>query len=351
MNILIVKLSAIGDVVHTLPSLSALRKLYPQARITWVIEEAASDLIRNHPYLDQMIISRRKPWLEDIKKGRFGVLKEIRQFIKELRSCHYDLVIDFHGLFKSSLIVLLARAPRKLGFDSMQELSGLFVNEKIPEDMGKHAVARYLDFIRYLDPESLVLRDSFEAGVIESFIPVGDEEEKKIMDLVKLHGLEGREFVAVNPVAFWETKLWQERKFAQLCDLIVDSFRVSIVFTGTGKEDLGPIQAMMRNPAVNMAGETSLRELACLYRKAAALITTDSGPMHIAAAMGTPVVALFGPTDPARTGPCGKNHRVIRKDLSCSPCFLKRCPTKECMRRIEVEEVFQAVESSLRRTN
>jgi heptosyltransferase I len=162
MNILLIKLSAIGDVIHTLPALAALRKLYPGAHITWVIEEASSDLIMGHPYLDHVIISYRKQWINDLKQYRIGKpLNEIKSFLSELRSRPYDLVIDLHGLFKSAVIVLLSAGKRKLGYNSMQELSGLFLGEKIPEDMEKHAVDRYLDFLRYLgadvkEPEFLI---------------------------------------------------------------------------------------------------------------------------------------------------------------------------------------------------
>ena len=116
MNILIVKLSAIGDVIHTLPSLSALRQLYPEAHITWVVEEAAADLVKNHPYLDEVLISRRKRWSKDFRSGQFRrPLEEIRSFIKTLRQRDYDLVIDFHGLFKSSMIVFLQPRKKKTG--------------------------------------------------------------------------------------------------------------------------------------------------------------------------------------------------------------------------------------------
>ncbi|MDD5170898.1 MAG: glycosyltransferase family 9 protein, partial [Syntrophales bacterium] len=141
MNILIVKLSAVGDVVHTLPALAALRKTYPQAHITWVIEEAAADIIRDHPLLDQVIVSRRKSWMEAIGKGRVReTFKEIRSFLKGIRDRHYDLVIDFHGLFKSAILVGFAKGSRKLGYNSLQEMSGLFYTEKIPENLNKHAV-------------------------------------------------------------------------------------------------------------------------------------------------------------------------------------------------------------------
>ncbi len=356
MNILIIKLSAIGDVVHTLPSLAALRKLYPHAHITWVIEEAASDLIRDNPLLDKVIVSRRKTWIADIKKCRLGVLREIFEFIREVRSRNYDLVIDFHGLLKSALIVFISSGKRKLGYDSMQELSGLFLTEKIPEDMKKHAVFRYLDFIRYLCRQD----SSFNGGGDEEnnkkkhmnasldedpvfVLPTREEEEKKIERLLQKRGVVAKRFVAVNPIALWETKLWDDGSIAELSDLVSRELALSVVFTGMEKEKIRRIQAMMKSASVSLAGETSLRELACLYRHATLVISTDSGPMHIAAAVGTPVVGLFGPTDPARTGPYGSRHRVLRTGLSCSPCFLKKCDSRECMRRITAKEAFQAI--------
>ncbi len=358
MNILIVKLSAIGDVVHTLPALAALRKLYPQAFITWVIEEGAAELIQDHPYLDKVLVSHRKRWLRDLKRGHLKTVGNIMDFIRELRSRRYDLVIDFHGLLKSSLIVLLTTAERKIGYDSMQELSGLFIREKVPEDMDKHAVDRYLDLVRYLDTKELVMsggrscKATATAGdcqeKVEFIIPVLDAQEKRITQLLLSNGLTGR-FVALNPIALWQTKLWDDAGFARLCDRIVAELKLPVVFTGTRKQEISPIQSLMSVPSVNLAGETSLRELTCLYRHAALVITTDSGPMHIAAAVGTPVVALFGPTDARRTGPYGKGHRVVSVDIPCRPCFRKKCPTRECMHGITADAVFKAVSDILAR--
>jgi len=337
VNILIVKLSAIGDVVHTLPSLAALRKLYPKSHITWVVEEASSDIIRGHPYLNRVIISRRKRWIENLKK--FHDIKitisEIRLFIKTLRDRKYDLVIDFHGLSKSSMIVILGGGKRKLGYDSMQELSGLFLNEKIPEDMEKHAVDRYLDFIRYLGTD---------IDNPEFYIPIEEENRTRVETLLKANGIDINEpFVTVNPVAFWDTKLWEDVKFARLCDRIAEDLKQKVVFTGnSGDGRIKHIQSMMNFPSVNLEGQTTLKDLAYLYKLSVLLVTTDSGPMHIAAAMNAPTVALFGPTDPSRTGPYGKGHIVVRKKMSCSPCFLKQCDTKRCMKEITVEEVFEA---------
>jgi heptosyltransferase I len=338
VNILIVKLSAIGDVIQTLPSLAALRRLCPDAHITWVVEEAAADLIKNHPYLDAVLVSRRKSWSKDIQRGRFGeTLKEIKSFLKDLRQRHYDLVIDFHGLFKSAMIVYLSRGKRKLGYDSLQELSGLFLNEKIPEDMNKHAVDRYLDFPRYLGAQM----DS-----AQFVLPSDQETMAKVQNLLREYNLEDKKFIAINPVALWETKLWNNEKFARLADLINNKLQVKVVFTGNEKKAIDEITSLMTTEKINLGGRTSLPELAGLYKKAQMVISTDSGPMHMAAAVQTPVIALFGPTDPARTGPYGSGHTVIRTQLPCSPCFMKKCATKKCMEDISVDEVFAAVEKN-----
>jgi len=343
MNILIIKLSAIGDVVHTLPALSALRMLYPDAHITWVIEEASSDIIQNNPHLDRILISRRKYWLENLKRFRnIGkTIIEIRSLISELRDRHYDLVIDFHGLFKSSVFVLLSGGKRKLGYDSMQELSGFFLNEKIVEDMNKHAVDRYMDFPRYLGAE-----------IEQPEFVISFEEDNKIRvrRLLQENYIDSADsFVAINAIAFWKTKLWDNNKFARLCDRIVEELNYTVVFTGgTNGGSIERIRSKMTQRSVNLEGRTSLRDLAYLYTLSALLVTTDSGPMHIAAAVKTPTVALFGPTDPTRTGPYGEHHIIIRKELPCSPCFLKRCDTNRCMQEISTDEVFEAIKTVIK---
>jgi 3-deoxy-D-manno-octulosonic-acid transferase/heptosyltransferase-1 len=291
-----------------------------------------------------VIISRRKSWLNDLKTSRFGrPVKEFSEFVKTLRDRPYDLVIDFHGLFKSAVIVLLSGGRRKLGYDSMQELSGLFYSEKIPEDMKKHAVDRYLDFLHYLGAN---------VEVPEFTIPIGKDRQTHVASILQAEGIDvEKPFVAVSPVALWETKLWSNHQFAWLCDRIIQDMKVPVVFTGSEEKAIEGIQSFMTMPSVNLAGRTTLRDLTCLYREASLLITTDSGPMHLAAAVGTPVVALFGPTDPRRTGPYGPGHTVISKALPCSPCFLKTCASQQCMRDITVEEVFEAVKEKLEETS
>ena len=335
VNILIVKLSAIGDVIHTLPSLAALRHLYPDTHITWVVEEAAADIVKNHPYLNAVIVSRRKSWPKDILNNKFlKPLFNMRSLIKEVRQRPYDLVIDFHGLFKSSIIVLLSSGKRKLGYNSLQELSGLFLTEKIPEDMNKHAVDRYLDLPRYLGAK---------IDKAEFVLPQNKDAEVKVQTLMSKHNLRGGEFIAINPIAYWETKLWYDNNFAILADLIKNNLQMDVVFTGSEKTIIEEITSKTKTKTINLGGQTTLLDLAYLYKKARFLITTDSGPMHMAAAVGTPVIALFGPTDPVRTGPYGENHTIVRTEMPCSPCLLKKCPTRKCMQDISPEQVFSVI--------
>lgn len=342
MEILIIKLSAIGDVIHTLPSLRALKETFPHSRITWVVETAAADLLGGNPDLDRVIVFPRKSWVRNLKQWRdLGkTLAEAGDFFRALRDRKYDMIIDFHGLLKSAVLAFAARGSRKIGYDSYQELSGLFYTEKIPEDMNKHAVDRYLDFPRFL---------GFKGTEARFNIYPDAENERKIDDLLAHKGVSGKHpLVAASPQALWKTKLWDSGKFAALCDRIGLELGGMVVFTGNGAgEIIEDIRSRMTTGSVNLEGMTSLRDLAALFRRVPVVVTTDSGPMHLAAAVKTPVVAIFGPTSPERTGPYGEGHVVLQKKIACSPCFLKNCEKMQCMKEISVDEVFQAVKEIL----
>lgn len=344
MKILIVKLSAIGDVIHTLPALNAIRDHYPDAHITWLIEEAASDLIIGHRALDRVIISKRKRWMKQIKGARRSTaFREMQRFFRELRDTHYDIIIDFQSLLKSGVMVWLARGNRKIGFDKgmqHQEHSYLFLNERVPPvDMEVHALTRGLMLIETIGAKS---------EMVAYDIPVSSEDRSQVKSLLETHGIDGtRPLVAINPVALWETKLWFNDRFAALADRLVKESGVDVVFTG-GSGDrpvIDDIIATMTATAANLSGRTSLKMLAALYRQSALLVTTDTGPMHLAAAVDAPVVALFGPTAPWRTGPFGDGHQVIRTAPACSPCFKRLCDEHQCMcmTDITVDQVLDAV--------
>lgn len=342
MNILIVKLSAIGDVIHTLPALNAVRRYFPAARITWLVEEAASDLLDGHPALDRVLVSKRKRWLKDLRgPSCLNAAKEIYYFIKQLRETHYDLILDFQALLKSGILIALARGKRKVGFDrglEHMEYSYLFLNERVPAvDMEHHALERGMMLLKSLG----IYSDEIEYGLVVS----GDDREK-VHDLLRGNTLtHAAKLVAVNPVAKWKTKLWSHRKFAQLADRLIGHYGAGIVFTGSRKDrrTIHTIQSAMKGRAVNLAGETTLKMLAALYSEADTVVSTDTGPMHLAVSVGTPAVALFGPTAPWRTGPYGPGHQIVRAGLECAPCFKRQCETVDCMGQISVEQVFNAV--------
>ena len=346
VNILIVKTSAIGDVIHTLPSLWSLRTHFPEAHITWLVEESAADLVIGHPAVNRVLVARRKTWLNDFRSGRiFQAFSAFLRFVRELRDTRYDLVIDFQGLLKSAVWVVLARGVRKAGFGrgmEHAEHSYLALNERIPAvDMNQHALDRSLLLLKGI---------GVPAGDIRYAVPISAQHESEVLALLRACDVQAEDrMVAINPMARWPTKLWEAQSFAALADRLEDE-GIRVVFTG-GREDgpaLDEISRLMTRRVRRVDGKTSLNQLAALYRRAQVVLTTDSGPMHLAVAVGTPVVALFGPTAPWRTGPYGANHVVLRADLSCSPCFKKQCLTavyeeRACMKRLTVDQVAHAV--------
>ncbi|MEZ4528421.1 MAG: lipopolysaccharide heptosyltransferase II [Desulfobacterales bacterium] len=350
MNILIVKLSAIGDVIHTLPALNALRGHYPDARIDWLIEETAAPLVEGHEALDRVIVSRRKAWIRGLIKGpsRLENLKSLLAFVHSLRETSYDLIIDFQQLLKSGIPVRLARGMRRAGFDrgmEHMEHSHLFLNERIrPVSMEIHALRRYLMLIESL---GVPVRD------LEYRIPVRTAERNAVEELLRGAG-RGRMLVGINPVAQWKTKLWQNEKFALLADRLIRDMGADIVFTGGpgDRETVEDIRSRMKEASLSLAGKTNLRQLAALYEKSDLVISTDTGPMHLAAAVGTPVAALFGPTAPWRTGPFGWGHEIVRTGVRCSPCCKRRCSQGDgvCMSGIQVSDVLDAVRKIRTRT-
>ena len=347
-SILIVKLSAIGDVIQTLPMVEALKNQYPQAGIDWLVEEDASDLLVGHPALNRLIISRRKSWQKLLfQRGKlWDTLREIRGFIRELRSQDYDWVIDNHGVFKSGVLVFLSRGRRKIGFKASagiaDEGSYLFTNERYkPLSIERHALERYLDLASQIG-----VRGSRPS--LEFLLP--SEFQKKAEDLLRENGFFSRPIVVIHPMAKWETKQWPLEKFARLISALAQK-GTSVVVTGSRQDEEAVREILRRvdrpSKVFNLAGKTGLRELAGIFSLSDLVLTPDTGPMHLAAAVKAPLVTLFGPTAPWRTGPYGNTPTILRKPLACSPCFKKKCGTIECMRSISVEEVLDAADKKM----
>ncbi len=339
MNILVVKLSAVGDVVMSLPFLDSLRRAYPAARITWLVEEASADIVRGHPALDRVVVSRRKSWSKDLKAGRCRrALADLSGFLRELRSERYDLAVDLQGLFKSGILTLLSGGRRRIGFDRTRELSWVFLNEKLPPyDPDRHALLRYLDMALYLGADGVAPEGAY--------FPVDEAASKQAGGL--LAGCE-EGFIAMNPGAKWKTKLWPRANWVELAGLLARASGRKLVLTGGPDEvEANRAVASAAPEILDLTGRTTLKVLAEVYRSAGLLVCPDTGPMHLAAAVGLPVAALFGPTAPWRTGPFGSGHMVLRTEEECSPCFRKSCPDPRCMTGLTPMNVFRAVTARL----
>lgn len=336
-RILIIKLSAIGDVVQALPAVEAIKKARTGCSVDWVVEEAAADILEGHPAIDRLLISHRKSWLAMLRRPSTAGkgIRAICRFIRDLRAVRYDIAVDLQGLFKSGVVMGFARAVRKVGFARSRELSAWFLNERLPPyDLEKHALERYLDVARYLGAQDPVPACSLpmerEAG----------EMRRRLAGAVP----EGKRIVVINPMARWGTKLWREDRFAELADRLVRERNAAVIFTGSPADRVtnARISGMMRERAVDWTGATTLKELAALARLADLFISTDTGPMHLAAAAGGRVLALFGPTAPWRTGPYGERHVVVRAGTVCSPCFGRECRSgQRCMEEITVGMVME----------
>ncbi len=340
MKILIVKLSSLGDVIQTLPVLSPLKQTFPDSYITWLVEEDTAPLLVDHPLIDKVIVFPKNTWRGALT--RIGTiprcLGEMGRFMRQLRADHYDLVIDFQGLLKSGALTGLARAARKRGFSPTKEGSHRFLTERLPYPSSPmHSVDRYLMLVTSL---------GCTCQSPEFPVPIRQVHRSAVWNFLEEHNIEfDRPLVLLHPGTRWETKMWEENKWAALADMLNAGHDCDTVFTGSQIEAslLDRIAGSMRTRALNSAGMWSLNELAFLQTQADVVVTPDSGPMHLAASVGTPVVALFGPTDPARTGPYGSCHTIITRDMDCRPCFKRQCASKRCMTEITPEEVRDAV--------
>lgn len=344
-RILVVKPSSIGDVVHALPAVAALRRGFPDSFLAWMVEEEAADIVVGNPHLDEVIVSSRKRWGGELKQGslRFSALREMWEFLKMLRTRRFDLVIDLQGLLKSGIPSFLSGAPYRLGYLEAREMSHIFLTHKVSVDNGKmHSVDRYLAILPVL---------GISVGEKDFSIATTPRDEERRASLLESHGVQPGEIqIVLNAPTRWPSKRWPQEKFAELGDLLASRLGARIILTG-GRADVAIVEEiaslMVARPVV-LAGKTSLKELCSLVKHVDLMVTCDSGPMHIAAAMGTPTVTLFGPTDPLRTGPYGMGHRVLQQRMECIPCFKRSCPENRCLREIPVQEVFCAAEEVLK---
>lgn len=329
MRILIVKLSALGDVIQTLPALNLLKRVYPDSEIDWIVEERNAELLLEHPYLKKVFLFR---------KDFFKSPSKFLNFIRTLRKNQYTAVIDFQGLLKSAMLTFFTKSKYKMGFSNSREGSPLFYNVKFsPFDPELHAVKRYLllvkNTVNFLTPKTTF---SFSEEEILYHHPLVEKEPP-----INLR----RPFLLFIPGARWETKLWPLSYWKSLLELSSElREKYDFYFIGSAKEREIKLWAEEMEKAFSgvfsWVGKLSLKEVAYLMQRAAFVVSVDTGTMHLASLLNRPVLALFGPTSPRRTGPWSKNSFVLQENLSCIPCFQRNCRALTCMQKLSPEKVW-----------
>ena len=332
-SILVIKLRYIGDVVLSTPVLSRLREGFPKARITMLVNAGTEEVVQGHPALNELLVVDR------------GMTYRQWRLLGHLRRGQFDVVVDLTDGDRSAILGWLSGAPTRVGYNSEDRWRGRLYTHIVQADrFMMHTTQYHLAAVEALGlargtpvPHIIVTRDARHAA-------------QRLLQEVQIDP--DRTFVCLHPGARWWFKAWPGQRFAALADRIQTQSGTQALFLG-GEQDrqiMEEIARSMTSPCRSLAGKTGLQELAAVLERASLMITNDNGPMHMAAAVGTRVVGLFGPSNPAIWGPWGMGHRTFYKQIDCRSCFHPDClrGDENCMRLICLDEVWQAVREELK---
>jgi heptosyltransferase-2 len=323
----------IGDMVLLTPALRALKHAYPESNLTLLLRPLVADLMETHPYVDACIVDTKN-------RGRYRSLTEL---MRRIRRAAFDVAVVLHPTsFRNALLPFLARVPVRVGTNVNGR--GMLLTASCEDDISVHEVHRYLRVLQLLDIDTTL-------DVLEFWHT--DTDRRMVQVLLDVAGVSATDrLIALNLGTTWRTKQWDTTNFAaviqQIAHLVPD---VRIVLTGSLDESMLAEALPTLLPIINLVGKTSILQLGALLERCEVCLTCDSGPMHIAAAVGTPTVALFGPTSPARHKPYGTGHTTIEKPVECRPCYKRTCHRQNalhlCMTEISIAEVVKALEIKL----
>jgi len=340
-RIIVLRSGAVGDCILSTPALSALRRAYPSAHLTLLGDPFSADLFKGSPDIDRLIkldpkVMRRREYLTALLR---------------LRRERFSLLVDLHGNSRTFLQTLLIGGKRRLGFETRHSRSIVYTH-RAPYRMDVHTVFRQLELLRPIG----VTIDPSNPTETSLCVTISESERREARALLDAAGLPiGHPYAVLHPGAGAGLRLkqWRPDRFAAVAVRIQESLGLEMVVTGSGEGERPVVEQVMaaaRRPMISLFNKTGLRTLAAVLEGAALYVGCDTGPMHLSAALGTPVVALFGPTDPVRWSPWSPTPwRVIRAGLPCSPCPGKICPYNvECMSSLEVDQVFEAAQELCR---
>ncbi|QDV37058.1 glycosyltransferase family 9 protein [Tautonia plasticadhaerens] len=336
-QVCLIKPSALGDVVHALPVLSALRGRWPDARFSWVINRGLIGLVEGHPDLDEVI---------PFDRSRAGVgprgLGVSSRFLIGLRRRRFDLAIDLQGLFRSGLMAFATGAPVRVGRADAREGAGWTYTHRIGS-RAEHAVDRLLDVASAFGAD--VARPRFS-------LPIREEDRRWAREAV---GDLPRPLMVINPGARWVTKRWPPRHFAEVARRAITTAGAGVVVVGAPEdrplaEEIAGRLGAVGLPVRDLTGKTTLSGLAAVASESDLVLSNDTGPLHLAVASGARVIAVFTCTDPAKTGPYGPGSTVIRAGVWCAGSCIRTCDRMECMVELSPDRVWPAVAEALKGT-
>ncbi|MEI6233961.1 MAG: glycosyltransferase family 9 protein [Planctomycetota bacterium] len=347
-RILIVRLSAFGDCLHTVPALVALRRKFPEAHIGWAIEKLPYSVLHGHPMVDSWHIFPRQA----LKLGNskiFDGMRDMSSFRKDLIGQHYDAAIDFQGLTKSGLVTWWSRAKQRIGFkgEDSREFNLVFANKRVkPPEEAVHVVEKNLSLLKPLGVE---LPEKPE-WVMPSYAPE-IESTRPFLNECGLIGGDGQpvKYVIINPGATWFTKRYPPELFGEVAKGLVAQRKMPVVVTWAGDDEHKAAQTIStiaggKESGVFVAPKTNLRELAALTSQAVLFVSNDTGPLHLAVALKVRTVAIFGATDPLRNGAYGSGHRVQTGGIDCHPCWKTTCERvdRACLTQVKPGDVVSS---------
>jgi lipopolysaccharide heptosyltransferase I len=338
--VLIIRLGAVGDVVHTLPLASAIRGAWPGARIVWAAEPSPARLLQGNPDLDEVLIVDTRAWRRRLPGGGLSILRRDLRAIRRLKA---DVAIDAQGLIKSGFLAWASGAGVRVGFEHRacrEGMSVLFTNRQaLLPPHPHHVVEKNLRLLGPLGipvppPEArrFPLHETQEEG----------EAAEAFLHREGLH--ERRPLLVMHPGAGWPTKRWAPERFAALGDAWREESGGGVLLTwGPDEEEtVRRVASAMRTGPI-VAPATGVREMTALIRRGDYFAGADTGPTHLAAALGLPCLTVMGPTDPVRNGPWGPGHAVLHHRLACSNCYGRTCPDIECMDRVGADEAVRGL--------
>lgn len=364
MKILIIRLSAMGDTIHTLPVAATFKRNLPGAELSWLVEPLSEPLLRNNPAIDKVYVLRKQQWLKSLLTttgGRRSGACEAWKLVQDLRAQEFDIALDLQGLFKSAIFLSLSNARRKIGLSDTREGARLFIKEVV--DVGDwfsadvHIVDRSLTVANYVI--ETITHSKAHTNVVEFPLPPPPVKSVQLAQGVWSSRRSDSQPYRVVVIAggTWPTKLWAPQNWCELMVQMSKRNPLELCLIGSSRENdtNSYIESVLTTQVpkikvTNLTGQTELLDLTAIFESSDLVVGADTGPLHLAAATGHPVVVgVYGSTPRVRNGPYGAQCHTVALDLWCQPCSSKKCPlgTTACLKELPVDAVLQAVDQAV----